>query len=367
MVDRMVVTRAGRSCAQVAAGIAPDAHARRPMACLQDHVDVSTWSTSSLTVSVVSARNVLPADPDGLSDPYVKLFIGDSGTWRSPTKHKTLNPNWNVEVNFTVADLSRAAYALCEIWDADTGTADDPLGEVVLPLGQMLLCGDGTEVDLAIGRSRKAEKTSGTIRLRVSAASTTSGGERPRSPLLAHADEFSRRCGVVDANPAGLGPPAVHPDLLEAVFPEVTLSWLGSLAIGTLYVSNVRLLFVPSAGRASSAHEDGAYADEDDDLGRCGLCAPDGTISAPLRCVLRSEYVAEPDRGSHSLLAVLRHRGDKKEKPDVSGGIVSLSLLPSLELAFHFNSVLHGSGTSAGRCADRPSAKCSATGSASWL
>lgn len=288
----------------------------------------------TLTFSVVSARNVLPADSNGLSDPYVKLFVGDAPPWRSPIKATTLNPHWDVDVSFSVGDLDRYPYAIAEVWDADAASSDDPLGSCVLPLGQMLLCGGGTEVEFLIGRDARTQKTSGSLRLRVSA--TLGSGRDAAATLLGSMDDFGRRCASANANPAGLGSPSLHPELLEAVFPAVTLSFLGSLAVGTLYVSNARLIFVPEAKsaarldrlRSPSDTDLASAADwtddggDDDDARRCGLVDGEGCVVVPLRRLLRVDEAKEADRsgGGSGSGWFSKNKEREKEKKLESGG-----------------------------------------------
>ena len=57
-----------------------------------------------LLVRVIEARNIPPMDPNGLSDPYVKLQLGKQ-KFRTKVIKKSLNPYWSEEFTFKVEDL----------------------------------------------------------------------------------------------------------------------------------------------------------------------------------------------------------------------------------------------------------------------
>ncbi|CAN0072263.1 unnamed protein product, partial [Phaeothamnion confervicola] len=85
----------------------------------------------TVTVTVAAARNLRRADIVS-SDPFVVLRLAGAVA-RTRVKENTRSPTW--EETFTFTMLSRDCDLVAQIWDHDSFSSDDPLGEVVVPLG----------------------------------------------------------------------------------------------------------------------------------------------------------------------------------------------------------------------------------------
>ncbi|KZV30965.1 hypothetical protein F511_31142 [Dorcoceras hygrometricum] len=84
-----------------------------------------------LLVRVIEARNIPAMDPNGFSDPYVKLQLGRQ-RYRSKVIKKCLNPSWFEEFYFKVDDLKEEL--LVSVFDEDMFFNDDFIGEVKVPI-----------------------------------------------------------------------------------------------------------------------------------------------------------------------------------------------------------------------------------------
>ena len=79
-------------------------------------VRLSDISADVLNVAVVSGKDLIPCDLNGLADPYVIVEFRNSSTReklnfsKSSIKFKTLNPNFMYNVVFDVKDFKTPAF-----------------------------------------------------------------------------------------------------------------------------------------------------------------------------------------------------------------------------------------------------------------
>lgn len=86
---------------------------------------------SKLTVEVIDAKDLIPMDSNGLSDPYVILEMGNQ---KEQTRYvtETLNPTWNEEFAFNI-ETGREELKII-VMDKDTVPPDDFEGQVIINL-----------------------------------------------------------------------------------------------------------------------------------------------------------------------------------------------------------------------------------------
>ena len=125
---------------------------------------------ATLTVRLLRGVGLRSSDSHGYADPYVLLHVGEAPPWRSPTRPRTVDPIWGVQAIFERVHLNRTPYAVAELWDSDVTTTDDPLGKVILPIGQLLLaCADGLECELPLGKRDARYQAQGSLWVHLSA------------------------------------------------------------------------------------------------------------------------------------------------------------------------------------------------------
>ncbi|XP_060080549.1 uncharacterized protein LOC132559931 [Ylistrum balloti] len=95
---------------------------------------------NTLSIHIIAAKNLISQDMNGLSDPFVKIYLlpGRCAENKRRTKHisKTLCPEWYQTVVFQDLHREELQYKTLEItvWDYDRFKANDFLGEVIIDL-----------------------------------------------------------------------------------------------------------------------------------------------------------------------------------------------------------------------------------------
>jgi Ca2+-dependent lipid-binding protein len=87
-----------------------------------------------LLVHLQGGKNLISADINGLSDPYVLFRLGDVAI-KSRVVEKSLNPLWNETINI-IADGITEKKLICKVMDKDILT-DDFLGEAVVDFSSL--------------------------------------------------------------------------------------------------------------------------------------------------------------------------------------------------------------------------------------
>merc|ERR1719341_2549440 len=100
----------------------------------------------TLKLTVISARKLKKSGLFGKADPYVALTYGSHKTKSSVVKNN-LNPEWNFDNLLTINEKA-SDEVLLEVYDKDTGSKDDFMGRVSLPISELTTLKQGQWIPL---------------------------------------------------------------------------------------------------------------------------------------------------------------------------------------------------------------------------
>lgn len=206
-----------------------------------------------LTFNLHNGKDLMPADRNGLSDPYAIVRVNTAKTWRSRKCMRTLNPEWEHTHEFQgyLTDLVRKPIKI-RIYDWDMVSLNDPIGRCAVDISA--LSGYGKENGLRFDDVPLTGVPHGTISFSLHFELKPVFALFPGTPVHASAAQALRRRPPPDASRTELLRDGLLRLLSRKLFLYFAVLWLLCLVttIGFIVVLYIAI-YVPVIGSIGTA------------------------------------------------------------------------------------------------------------------